>query len=276
MLFVNWFRLVYAAVCCKASGGFVCLGRAGAELQSFNTWLSLVALADGTSPIVVVSCGRNCSDGQCASLLKRFPRLTRILLDGQAVTGDLPWPDLQVKGLESVMFWDTSVCDLALKRLALAVPSLPHLEIFGGQVTDTCGDHLRLLTHLRKLSLSRVAITDGVLSPLSELVRIESLDLSETRCSDAAMKAIARLGRLRHLNMSDTSVTDTGLAEIQHLPHLESLFIENTAVTDESIFAIESLTSLQALAIGGSLITADAVESLLQRRPGLEIARDPL
>jgi len=254
----------------------VCLGRAGAELQSFNTWLSLVALADGTSPIVVVSCGRNCSDGQCASLLKRFPRLTRILLDGQAVTGDLPWPDLQVKGLESVMFWDTSVCDLALKRLALAVPSLPHLEIFGGQVTDTCGDHLRLLTHLRKLSLSRVAITDGVLSPLSELVRIESLDLSETRCSDAAMKAIARLGRLRHLNMSDTSVTDTGLAEIQHLPHLESLFIENTAVTDESIFAIESLTSLQALAIGGSLITADAVESLLQRRPGLEIARDPL
>ena len=165
MLFVNWFRLVYAAVCCKASGGFVCLGRAGAELQSFNTWLSLVALADDTPPIVVVKCGPNCSDGQCASLLKRFPRLTRIWFDGQAVTGDLPWRDLQVKGLESVMFWDT---------------------------------------------------------------------------------------------------------------HLESLFIENTAVTDESILAIESLTSLEALAIGGSLITADAVESLLQRRPRLDIARDLL
>ena len=276
MLLANWFRQAYAALCCKLNGGFVTLERAGAKPQSFSTWLSLVALTDDTAPRVLAGCSRGWSDGQCARLLNRFPRLTRVWLDGPTVTGDLPWTDFQAKGIESVMFWNTSVCDGALKRLSVALPDLLDLEVFGGQITDVCADDLRLLASLRRLRLSRVRLTDVALPLLCECKRLEHLDLSRTRCSDAGLGCVARLKQLRHLNMSGTSITDKGLVAIQQLPHLESLFIENTAVTDRSLPAIERLSALQALLIGGTLITADAMRPLLQRRPGLEIVHVPL
>lgn len=93
--------------------------------------------------------------------------------------------------------------------------------------------------HVAQLDLSKTAVTDAGLAPISDLGRLVKLDLSQTSVSDEGLKALGGLKELRYLNLYGTQVSDAGLKPIQGLENLENLYLWQSKVTAKGIKALE-------------------------------------
>ena len=115
---------------------------------------------------------------------------------------------------------------------------------------------------LRKLNLSRTAITDAALSHIQGLVRLESLDLSFTRIGDAGLENLAGLPRLTLLDLSCTKVGDAGLQHLRKLVRLQRLGLWGTATSDAGLAHLAGLVQLQQLNLGSTAVSDAGLKHL--------------
>lgn len=100
-------------------------------------------------------------------------------------------------------------------------------------VTDADLEHLKGLTDLVSLNLSRTRVTDAGLEYLEGLTNLEVLNLSSTGVTDAGLQHLGRLANLEALNLSRTRVADAGLEYLEGLTNLKNLDVRDTQVSGE-------------------------------------------
>lgn len=193
--------------------------------------------------------------------LRTLPGLTRLTLNGTAVTDLLPLQGLA--GLQVLSLYTTGVADLTplhgltglrtlwLTRTEVAdltpLQSLTGLQRLSfGQTPVTDLAPLQHLTGLQWLASGETGVTD--LTPLQGLTGLRTLLLALTAVTD--LVPLQGLTGLRNLSLDQTAVAD--LTPLQHLTGLQTLSLEGTAVNDLS--PLQGLTGLQGLSLEGSAV----------------------
>jgi hypothetical protein len=115
--------------------------------------------------------------------------------------------------------------DADLKNLK-AFPHLQGLDLDGAKITDAGLEHIKDLTQLRQLDLSRIeGITDSGLVHLKGLAHLEALNLSDNDFTDVGLRHLRGLKQLRQLRLERTKITDAGIEVLKGLTGLRSLFL---------------------------------------------------
>jgi len=109
------------------------------------------------------------------------------------------------------------------------------VDLNGPKVTDATLMHLKELTKLRMLGLSRTKITDAGLVHLKGLTKLEALGLRYNNVTDAGLVHLKGLTQLRLLALLGAQVTDAGLAHLNGLAQLQTLQLGGTQVTDAGV-----------------------------------------
>src|SRR5262245_19948913 len=105
-------------------------------------------------------------------------------------------------------------------ELVRPFPSLRHLFVSDGKITDAGLAQLKGLTRLEGLAIGRSPITDAGLAQLKGLARLDRLDLSDVPITDAGLENLKGLPRLRMVRLWNTEVTDAGVAKLREaLPY---------------------------------------------------------
>jgi len=138
----------------------------------------------------------------------------------------------------------------------------------GSQVNDALLVHLKTLTQLEELSLSRCSITDAGLVHLGGLTKLKKLNLCGTDVTDAGLKCLENLTVLVELNLVRVEITDAGLAHLRGLAKLESLNLEGTLITYAGLAHLREFGNLESLNLRATNIT-DAGLAHLEGLAGL-------
>lgn len=144
---------------------------------------------------------------------------------------------------------------------------------FVGPITDADLVHLKGMTNLKVLGLSRTKVTGPGLEHLEGLNRLYWLVLSGTQISDAGLEQLKGLTKLRILWLNWTQITDDGLVHLQGLPRLAQLHLYGTQITDAGLEHLKGLTGLQKLSLGDTQVTDAGVKDLQNALPNLQISR---
>jgi len=117
--------------------------------------------------------------------------------------------------LRQLYLWDTRLTQVGFAHLP-KLCNLDYLEIGGTKLSDTCVQHLALITSLRELSLSDARdVSDAGVPHLRALTNLEALHIEGAQITDAGLLHLQELRHLRRLTLRDTHVTDAGIAAIQ-------------------------------------------------------------
>ncbi len=117
-------------------------------------------------------------------------------------------------------------------------------------ITDAGIEHVRQLTSLKELNLSRTSITDVALGNLYPLKDLTALDLAW--CIQVSDEGLARLQGLRTLRSLDLSwceqITDEGLAHLRTLSNLTALNLWGCKqISNEGLKYLHAIPSLAIL-----------------------------
>ena len=137
------------------------------------------------------------------------------------------------------------------------------------ELTDASLLHLRRLTHLRMLDISRTRISSPGLEYVKLLTTLTVLNLPEGITSKG-LAELKPLHRLRAISLDRTRVTDEGLQALASFPHLEALDISGSPVTDAGLRVLKQLPHLKRLTLNGNITDAGAVQ-LARAAPALEV-----
>jgi hypothetical protein len=147
-----------------------------------------------------------------------------------------------------------------LERLVHVVKKegIPGLDLSDHwELTNESLSHLRSLTHLVMLDISRTKISDSGLSYLNACRGLVVLMLPDA-ITDAGLAKLKNLHDLRELNLDETHISDQGLSGLTHLLHLESLDLSSTRTTDAGVALLAKLPQLNRLVLGGAITDAGA------------------
>ncbi|HXJ75033.1 MAG TPA: hypothetical protein VNM37_19405, partial [Candidatus Dormibacteraeota bacterium] len=92
------------------------------------------------------------------------------------------------------------------------------VNLSGATISDEVIDHLKSLTKIGELNLSKSTLTDAQCAKLGELkldTLLVKLDLSHTAVTDAGLAKLTNSLFLMELNVADTKVTPAGIAAFQ-------------------------------------------------------------
>jgi hypothetical protein len=112
----------------------------------------------------------------------------------------------------------TEVYTLDVKTLLAVSQRLRHLRLIyaaGAPVTDADLVHMRGLSKLEDLNLSRTQVTDAGLVHLNGLLNLRMLYLRYVHVTDGGLDHLKNLPELRFLDLYGTQVTDEGVAKLQ-------------------------------------------------------------
>jgi hypothetical protein len=125
---------------------------------------------------------------------------------------------LQILWLVDPRVTDAELADLGLTFFNAILPR----DTQDTYVTDTGLEHLRGLTSLRELYLSRTQFTDAGLQHLGGLSNLRRLVLYNARLTDAGLEHLKGMTNLEKLHLYNTQVTDEGVQQLQKaLPNCE-------------------------------------------------------
>ena len=186
------------------------------------------------------------------------------------------------KHLKKLNVRGTRITDTTLEHAA-SVPTLQVLDVGYAQVTDVGLDHLASLTNLEELALGGNKLTDAGLQSLRYLTALTRLDLAGTQRTDSGLwsvsltesgiNAIATLKNLRELRLDGMPVSGRSLERMKTLTKLERLSLQGCKRIGDDAAAViaSSWPGLKAVDLKGTAVTADAVTSLRQAKPALQI-----
>jgi hypothetical protein len=148
------------------------------------------------------------------------------------------------------------------------------VELNGAKITDAEVVHLKRLTGLRTLVLSRTTVGDAGLAHLSSMQSLECVILDENDITGAGLVHLNGLRKLRRLGLVDMSLTDADLARLSELKGLKELALCGSpgrafSVTDAGLVHLSGLTNLTFLNLNGTAVT-DAGVVLLGSLKNLE------
>ena len=115
--------------------------------------------------------------------------------------------------------------------------------------------------------------TDADLEHLKGLTALQWLDLSRTQVTDAGVEQLKGLTALQQLDLSLTQVTDAGVEHLKGLTALQRLYLGGTQVTDAGLVHLKGLTALQVLDLRDTKVTEAGVEQLKKSLPNVLVNR---
>lgn len=185
------------------------------------------------------------------------------------------------KHLKKLNVRGTHITDTTLEHAA-SVPTLEVLDVGYAQVTDVGLDHLASLTNLKELALGGNKLTDAGLQSLRYLTALTSLDLAGIQRTDSGLwsisltdlgvNAIATLKNLRELRLDGMPVSGRSLEKLKTLTKLENLSLQGCKrIGDDASPVIASWPALKAVDLKGTAMSADAIASLRQAKPGVQV-----
>lgn len=201
--------------------------------------------------------------------LVRLPENQNVLLEsGYSIVRDPRLLDKIKDGsVQSFRFTNIEGGDEVLQHIS-HWKSLKRLSLNQTEITDAGIAHLKNLTELEALTLSRDNSTGKTLFNLP-LQKLRFLEFSCHEIDRQAVKNIVRFKALRTLDLSRTGLDDESVAAICQLKQLTYLDIgDNKAITDKSAKNIGSLKKLSYLDLRHTSITTRALLSM--RLPALE------
>jgi Leucine-rich repeat (LRR) protein len=189
------------------------------------------------------------------------------------------------KHLKKLNLRGTKVTDTCLQHLSM-VTSLESLDLGFVQVTDAAVDQLGALPNLRELTLSGNKLTDTGLETLRQLPGLIYLDLGGSQRTDSGMwsvsmtqkgvAAVASLQNLRRLKLTDLSVSSRELGGIKDLTRLERLDLQDCRrVNDDVIPLLSSMSSIRVLDVSGTAISDAGLAQLRKAKPNCKILAHP-
>lgn len=115
--------------------------------------------------------------------------------------------------------------------------------------------HLSSLSHLRRLQLDKVGVTNGVVRGLAGLQSLEELLLPNShRVTDVGLAFFSQLTNLRMLVLSnslykrDMDITDAGLVSLAGLDRLQHLSLSgHQSLTSQGLMVLGNMTALTCL-----------------------------
>lgn len=170
-------------------------------------------------------------------------------------------------GVKQLKLDNTETTDADVKRICEENPDLVELTLGGTKVTDDSLVHLTQLKKLKKLRLSRTAVSDAGMNALAKCESLEDIDLSQTKIGDFGLWELRALPRLKRLNLYLTFVSDTGLDSFGERDNRSAkkivwLNLDKCPITDKGIPKLASLTNLEWTHLGGTGITDVGLEEL--------------
>ncbi|MBC8872532.1 MAG: hypothetical protein H8E44_24120 [Planctomycetes bacterium] len=130
------------------------------------------------------------------------------------------------------------------------------------QITCAGLVHLRALTNLQSLNLSRTEVREAGLVCLKKMTDLRELDLGATQLTDGGLEHLQRLTKLEKLRLGGTHVGDAGLVYLKAMTTLEELGLGHTKVTDGGLEHLQGLTALLHLDLQQTAITGQGFEHL--------------
>ena len=152
---------------------------------------------------------------QKMNLLKAFPELTDISLEGTPITGKGLAPLSALPKLEWINLWETTIDDAGLTHLK-NLKALQALPIGRTKITDVGLVHLKDLSNLSYLGLRETAVTDEGVKQLARLPALTEINLRGTRVTDACIDSLLKLGKLQKVWLGNTKVTADGVARLKN------------------------------------------------------------
>ena len=152
----------------------------------------------------------------------------------------------------------TETTDADLARITIEYPNLVELTLSETSITNAGLAPLTTLTKLRKIRLSKTAITDDAAKILAQIPTLEDIDVSQTLFGDNGLKTLQPLGKLKRLNLYRTKITDKGLTGLKDFPSRQTLVwlnVDRCSLTDEAIPLLFPLENLEWLHLGWTRLT---------------------
>ena len=114
-------------------------------------------------------------------------------------------------------------------------------------------------------------IADADLVHLKGLSHLRELDLTRTPTTSAGLVHVKELKALRKLYLTDTKVDDAGLAHLQGLKSLELIGLSGTRVGDPGLDHLRELAGLKSVFCIGTKVSPAGVEKLQKALPKCEV-----
>jgi hypothetical protein len=166
----------------------------------------------------------------------------------------------------------------ALKKMGYAHCVSPgpdiYVDIERSGCTDAVLPHLKDLSTIHHLNLSRTQVTDRIMEILQAHPEIRELDITDTKVGDEGLRFLPLAKSLEVLGLGsieppyESKITDAGIVHVAGLKALKHLDLFATAVTADGLKVVGELPSLECLGMSAKQVSEDSIASL-QRAPKL-------
>jgi len=166
--------------------------------------------------------------------LKGMESLRSLSLSYTSITGE---GLVYLKNLASLTQLNLDATRVDNKTLANleGMRSLKSLSVLGDRsgspIDDTGMVHLKDLTSLEKLYLSRISVTGTGLVHLRNLKSLQTLWLRQTPLQDECLTHLKFLPSLKYLNLEGTPISDNAVEHLKHLTSLDEVRIADTKIS---------------------------------------------
>jgi Leucine-rich repeat (LRR) protein len=169
----------------------------------------------------------------------------------------------------------TATTDADLAMIADKHPNLVELTLSETKITDAGLVPLTKLTKLRKIRISKTAITDDAAKVLAQIPTLEDIDVSQTHFGDKGLKALQPLTKLKRLNLYTTKITNKGLIVLKDFKSRKTLVwfnIDKCSLTDKAVPFLFPLEKLEWLHLGRTRLSDEGLITLAELKTLKEIS----
>jgi Leucine-rich repeat (LRR) protein len=118
-------------------------------------------------PVTIVNLGLSQVTDESMSLLKTFPKVQKLTLNGTKISDAGLQPLKELASLQKLYLVDTKITDAGLEALK-GLASLRILSVVGTEITDAGLEHLKAMENLQELFVAGTKVTDEGVMKLKE------------------------------------------------------------------------------------------------------------
>lgn len=181
----------------------------------------------------------------------------------------------QLSMVKQLKLDNTETGDDDLKKIVDENPNLIELTLTGTKITDNGVRHLTQLKKLKKVRISKTAISNEVGESLAKISTLEDIDVSQTDFGNDGLAALKLLPRLKRLNLYTTKINDNGLDVLKNFASAKTIVwlnIDQCPLTDAAIAKLVPLEHLEWLHLGRTELTDFGLDDLTQLKTLKEVS----